>query len=588
MYLPRRCPAPLGRAAALLLAVLLCSLYPPARAAGDEVDAYALRQIHRHHIPGLSLAIVRDGRVVKAAGYGLANVELGARATPRTVYGLASMSKQFAAAAILLLVQDGKVSLGAPVSAYLRGTPAAWNAITVRHLLTHTSGLPREGIQTTDKTGRADFTRDELWTAAQGVALQAAPGERFAYSNLGYNLLALIVERVSGKAYGDFLQARIFGPLGMHSTRVNDLYVPIPHRAAGYSWVQGHLRIAEPTSPTLYFGAGAIASTVIDLAKWDAALYSDRILTADSRRQMTLGALLNSGRPADYGFGWFVDSLQGHARTFHDGQLAGFRTYIARFPADRLTLIVLTNLGTLGNPGSIADGIARHYLPGLADYLDAPVESRVGNPQARSPGANGAAALAELTGRYEYAENRMLTVGVAKGRLVAHLPDSESDIYTRLSDSVFVCREESTRLTFQRKPNGEVNGIDVQVIDGRRMIPRIGPLPRTLTATADPNLARSGAILAVLKAIAQGGKAVNEVKGITAGARADFAGSEPDLAGVDSTTYLGERDVSGLVRHGAAVARVIFYQWKASAAARYIQVYLTADGLVADEDVVDE
>src|SRR5262249_48001523 len=155
---------------------------------------------------GLSLAILKDGRLIKSAGYGYANIELKVRATPRTVYELASMSKQFAAAAVLVLAQEGKVDIEAPIGKYLDGTPETWKLITVRHLLSHTSGLQREAIQTTNKNARADFTRDELLKAAVQLPLQAAPGERFSYSNLGYNLLAMIVEKVSGKAYGDFLE----------------------------------------------------------------------------------------------------------------------------------------------------------------------------------------------------------------------------------------------------------------------------------------------------------------------------------------------------------------------------------------------
>ncbi len=556
----------------------------------DTVDDYLRRQIRKRHIPGLSLAIVKDGRVVKAAGYGLANVELGARATPQTVYCLASMSKQFAAAAIMLLVQDGKVSLDAPIGTYLEGTPDGWKAIAVRRLLTHTSGLPREGITTTDKTGRADFTREEVWKAAIALPLENAPGEKYSYSNLGFNLVAMIVEKVSGSSYGDFLQARIFGPLGMRSTRLNDYHVVVPNRASGYVWSPNGLRIAEQTSPTRYFGAGAILSTVLDLAKWDAALYSDKLLSAESRKQMWLATKLNGGRTAGYGFGWEVGSLHGHARVAHDGLLAGFRTYIARFLNDRLTLIVLTNQGSLPDPGSIANGVAREYFPDLTDYLaDAGGKLEAGGTGAPSPPHLKPAALSALAGRYEYSNNRMLTVEAAKGRLLAHLPGSENDFCSPLSDSVFVCPEEALRLTFLRTPAGEVSGIEVQEYDSKRRIPRIGPLPNTLTPAADPDPARTATILAILKAISQGGNAVQEAKGLSDGARADFSGPSEELEGVASIAYLAERDVMDmkLTRHAGRVAKVVYYQWKADKALRYIQVYLTPNGQVTDEDVVE-
>ena len=575
---------------ACLSAVLLLVLCPILKARGDTIDDFVRRQIRKRHIPGLSLAIVKDGRVVKAAGYGFANVELHAKATPQTVYELASMSKQFAAAAILLLTQDGKVEIGGPISRYLAGTPDAWKAITVRHLLTHTSGLAREGIQTTDKTGRADFSRDEMWKSATALPLQSKPGERFSYSNLGYNLLAMIVEKVSGKSYGDFLQERIFGPLGMKSTRVNDLREVLPNRACGYVWSQGRLRIGEPTSPTLYFGAGAIVSTVLDLAKWDAALYTDRILNAESRKQMAEAIKLNSGRTSAYGFGWFIGSLHGHQRISHDGLLSGFRTYITRFVNDRLTLILLTNQSSLNDPGVIANGIAREYFPDLTDYLaDAGDGRESGSTLDQSPPKLKPEALAALTGRYEFQNNLMLTVGMAKGKLLAHLPGTENDVYIPLSDSVFICPEEATRLAFLKSASGDVSEIEVQEYDSKRKIPRIGPLPHTVTPNADPDPARTATILTALKALSQGGKPVQESKSITTGARADFASPEADLAGLDSIHYVAERPVAEgkLTRHGGKVSRVLYYQWKTPKTVRYIQVYLTADGLVADEDVVD-
>ncbi|HLJ53719.1 MAG TPA: serine hydrolase domain-containing protein [Chthonomonadaceae bacterium] len=574
---------------ALLLA---CStaLGAASAARADAIDDYMRRQVRKHHIPGLSLAVVKDGKVIKAAGYGFANIEDRARATPQTVYGLASMSKQFAAAACMLLVQDGKVSLDAPISTYLPGTPDAWKEIKVRHLLSHTSGLPREGMRTEPKTGRDDFSREELWSAAIKLPLQSKPGDRYSYSNLGFNLVALIVEKVSGKSYGDFLQARIFGPLGMKSTRVNDYRTPIANRACGYDWTANGLRIADPTSPTLYCGAGAIVSTVLDLARWDAALYTDKLLTAESRRQMWQATRLNGGRTANYGFGWMVGSLHGHAQVAHDGLLAGFRTYITRFLNDRLTVIVLTNLGNLPGPDYIADGVARTYFPDITDYL---TEAGTG---ANAVGSGGEAprikpeALAALAGRYEYANNRMLTIEVSKGRLLAHLPGSDNDIYTPLSENVFVCDEEATRLTILWDASGEPSQIEIQEYDSKRKIARIGPLPHLLKPAPDPDTARTAAILEALKAIAAGGKPVADSKALTPGAKDDFAPGEADLAGLQAIAYLGERDIaaSKLTRHGGAIAKVLYYQWKTDKATRYLQVYLTAGGLVTDEDVVDD
>ena len=396
---------------------------------------------------------------------------------------------------------------------------------------------------------------------------------------------------MSGKSYGDFLQARIFGPLGMRSSRLNDYHDIVPRRACGYIWTQSGLRIADQTSPTLYFGAGAILLTVLDLAKWDAALYTDKLLSAESRRQMWQVTKLDGGRTAGYGFGWEVGSLHGHARVAHDGLLAGFRTYIERFLNDRLTIVVLTNLGSLPDPGTIANGVAREFFPDLTDYLtDAGTGRAAGGSSNSSAPHLTTAALTALTGRYEYSNNRMFTVETARGRLLAHLPGSESDVYTPISDSVFVCDEEATRLAFVRTKSGEVSQIEIQEYDSKRRIPRIGPLPHSLTPTADPDPARTANVLSALKALSQGGQAVKDAKGITDGMRADFSTAEPDLAGIEAITFLGQRDIADkkLTRHGGAIAKLLYYRWKTDKAMRYIQIYLTAGGLVTDEDVVED
>jgi len=574
----------------LAATVLLISIIVrPAHA--DTIDDFIKRQIRKRHIPGLSLAILKDGHVLKMAGYGYANLELRAKATPQTVYELASMSKQFCAASILLLKQDGKIDLDAPISTYLDGTPDSWKAIKVRHLLTHTSGLPREGIKTSDKTGRADYTHDEMLKSAAAMKLEAEPGERYSYSNLGYNLLAMIVEKASGKSYGEFLEQRIFGPLKMTASRVNDLHSIIPNRACGYVWSQGRVKIGESTSPTLYFGAGAIVSTVQDLAKWDAALYSDKLLNADTRKQMVTLTRLKSGRNAYYGFGWFLGSLHGHARMSHDGLLSGFRTYITRFTDEHLTIILLTNQSSLSDPAVIANGIARDFLPDITDYLaDAGDGKEHGSTLDQPPSRLKPAVLTALTGRYEYQNNQMLTVEADRGRLLAHLAGADSDTYVPLSDHVFVCAEEATRMNFIKGPNGEVSEIEIQEYDGKRKIPRIGPLPHSVAAVPDPDPARTAKVLAILQALSQGGKAVQDTPGLTSGAKSDFADAEADLEGIKSITYVTERDLPDrkLVRHNGRIEKVLYYQWKTGKATRYIQVYLTKDGLVTDEDVVED
>ncbi|MCW3054643.1 MAG: penicillin-binding protein, partial [Chthonomonadales bacterium] len=319
----------------------------------DSIDRYIETQLKKRHIPGLSLAVVRDGKVIKAKGYGFANLELRAHATPATVYQVGSVSKQFAASAIMLLVQEGKVGLDDKLSKYLPSAPDSWKEITLRHLLTHTSGLPREGQRPT-KGERADYTDAELVQSASALLLLSPPGEKYSYSNVGFNLLGMVVAKASGQNYADFLQKRFFKPLGMTATRVNDPIAFLPNRASAYQWAGGAFYGSDFVSPTWYAGAGAIVSTVLDLAKWDAALNTEFPLTEASRKQMWTPMTLKNGKPSDYGFGWRLSPYKGHADIHHDGIVNGFHSEIDRFVDDHLTVIVLVNLIGLSNPERIA------------------------------------------------------------------------------------------------------------------------------------------------------------------------------------------------------------------------------------------
>ncbi len=208
---------------------------------GDEIDDYIQAEITKRHIPGVSLAVVKQGKVVKAKGYGLANVELNVSATPDTVYKIGSVSKQFLATGIMLLVQDGKLKVGDPIGSYLEGTPEAWKDITIRHLLTHTSGLPRKAPGFEDLKIQSDA---ELIKTAYSQKLGFAPGEKWRYCNLGYFALAEIIRKVSGKPWGEFMRERVFAPLDMKSTRVTTVRDIVPNRADGYYW-RGHLENDE-------------------------------------------------------------------------------------------------------------------------------------------------------------------------------------------------------------------------------------------------------------------------------------------------------------------------------------------------------
>jgi CubicO group peptidase (beta-lactamase class C family) len=318
------------------LAVLAAA--PPA-AAQRTVDEYIKKAMKESEIPGLSLAVLKNGKIIKAAGYGVSDLETGVPATTQTVYKAASISKQFIAAAVMLLAQDGKLSLDDSAAKYLASAPESWKGITIRRLLTHTSGLTRDP---TDYEPYRERPIADVIQSAYSLPLVFQPGERFQYSNLGYYILAEIISKASGKPWNIFIAERLFAPAGMTSTRLTSTTDIVPHRASGYKptdtggMIRGEEWIAVRPS-------GAFLSTVLDLAKWDAFLDGKSPLTGASLREMWTPVTLASGAKADYGFGWYVNSYFGRARIHHDGQYPGFRADFERFPDDKLSVIVLTN-----------------------------------------------------------------------------------------------------------------------------------------------------------------------------------------------------------------------------------------------------
>lgn len=341
----------------LVALVLLLTLTSAVQA--DKVDDYLKREMERQHVPGVSVVVIKDGKIIKAEGYGLANVELNVPARPDTVYKIGSVSKQFIATGVLLLVQDGKISLDDNISKFLEGTPDTWKPITVRHLLTHTSGIIREapGFDPLKIQKDADVIK-----TAYSLPLRFAPGEKYEYCNVGYFSLAEIISKVSGKSWPDFLHERVFAPLEMNATRATNMIEMVPNRANGYIWRDGKLQNAS-----IYFAvrpSGAFLSSVLDLAKWDAALESGKVLKQATLDQAWTPVKLNNGTTHPYGFGWELTPIAGHKRINHGGSLPGFRAQMARFVDDKLTVIVLTN-GDNANAGGLTNGVANFYIPGL-------------------------------------------------------------------------------------------------------------------------------------------------------------------------------------------------------------------------------
>lgn len=338
------------------------------------------------YIPGLAVGVYRRGQILLAKGYGLANVELGVSVKPETVFQTGSVGKQFVSAAVMMLVEEGKVSLDDSITRYFPDAPAAWKPILVKNLLSHTSGLAEyESEERTQPTGpfymRLDFTEDELVTKIETLPIESAPGEKWDYRNTNYFLLGVLIHKVTGKKYNEFLDERIFKPLGMTSTRLDNQSDIIPNRAAGYELHDGQLQNQSWVSPTFNSTAdGTLYSTVLDLAKWDAALYGTQLLKQSSLDRMGTIYPLNDGKPnpAGYGFGWMIGTQNNHKRIEHGGAWQGYTCRISRYPDDDLTVVVLTNLDAdHANVGPIA-----HVIAGLADTPLLPAKlSPIPDPQ---------------------------------------------------------------------------------------------------------------------------------------------------------------------------------------------------------------
>lgn len=347
-----------------------------ATASADDVDDSLNAEIARRHIPGLSLAVVHKGEVVKLAAYGKANVELDVAATPRTMFQIQSVTKPFTATAVLMLVEEGKLSLDDPVGKHLEGTPEAWKGVTLRHLLGHTSGI-KDFINEPTASLRLDVTEQEVLEATAPRDMNFQPGEKYAYSNTNYHLLAMVIRKVTGKSYGEFLKGRVFEPLGMSDTRVNDLSAVIPHRANGYRWRGGSLHNGDYVADSiLSYGGGGIVSTAADLAKFAAALRTEKLLKKASLEEAWTGLKLNDGSTSSYGLGWGLAAADGRRTVNHSGShMTGFTSYLAYHRDDDLAVVVLTNAGH-GNPGRIARRVAGHYVPSLAPQPAKPIEDR--------------------------------------------------------------------------------------------------------------------------------------------------------------------------------------------------------------------
>lgn len=332
-------------AAALASACIVVCEPPTDAAIASAADKLAAQTLAETGAVGLSVAVARHGRVILSKGYGLAEVEHDVKATADSMFRMGSITKQFTAAAIVRLVEQGKIGLDDPIAKHVHGYNTQGREITIRHLLTHTSGIKsytKVRRIMVDEPER-EFSRQEILDMVQNEPLEFEPGTRFEYSNTGYFLLGMVIENVSGKQYCSYLQDEFFAPLGLTRTRCDSNLEIIKGRAQGYTIAGDELVNDRGLATGTSFAAGGLLASAHDLVVWADALAAGKVVSPASYKQMSTPFALAGGAVSGYGFGLFIDSLDGHARIQHGGDIFGFNAMLARFPDDDVTVAVMSN-----------------------------------------------------------------------------------------------------------------------------------------------------------------------------------------------------------------------------------------------------
>jgi CubicO group peptidase (beta-lactamase class C family) len=427
---------------------------PSARQIAAKVDEYMKSAVEVERFSG-SILVARDGKVIVSKSYGMANVELDVPNKPNTVFRLASITKQFTASAIMMLQERGKLNTGDSICKHLTDCPAVWQPITIRHLLTMTSGIAGASLTEIGPPRGLPVPHDQWLEATKKKPLAFTPGEMFRYNNSGYTLLGLIIERVSGKSYGEFLQENIFTPLGMKQTGYEDPRRIIKNRATGYRQLPGDPITNVPYAEIFaLYAAGGIYSTTEDMLLWDKTLYTEKILTRKSIDEMfTPFKEMLPGK--SYAYGWWTSKKFDRQEIAHGGNLAGFITYIARFPSERVTVIVLSNNGR-GSSGKISNVLS-------AIVFGAPYEI----PRERKAIAVATSVLDKYVGQYRIQlPPTNFTITNENGKLMA-LRDAEPKVEMFAeSETKFFLKNEDVQFTFVKNANGEVTGLIVDQGDG--------------------------------------------------------------------------------------------------------------------------
>ncbi len=427
---------------------------PSTREIKAKVDEYMKAAVEFERFSG-SILIAKDGKPIVSKGYGMANIEFDAPNNPNTVFRLASVSKHFTAAAIMILQERGKLNVTDLACKHLAECPAAWQTITIRHLLTNTHGIPGISALEIGSLRGLPIPMDQWYEVTSKKPLEYTPGEKFKYLGSGYTLLGFIIERVSGKSYGEFMQENIFTPLGMKRTGYEDPLRIIKNRAIGYKQLQGDPITNVPYREIIrMYAGGGIYSTSEDMLIWDNALYTEKLLSKKSIDEMSTPFRdMVPGR--GYAYGLWINQQFGRRRIAHGGNATGFITYFARYPEDRVTVIVLSN-NQSGSAGKINDILSAitfgkpYEIPKERKAITVAtsvLEKYVGEYQAQFPPTNYKITIEN--GKLMFQE-----IDFLKAEMFA---ESETDFFLKAADM---------RIKFIKDANGTVTGFIVDQGDG--------------------------------------------------------------------------------------------------------------------------
>jgi CubicO group peptidase (beta-lactamase class C family) len=566
----------------------------PSSRSGATVDETVLSEIKKRHVSGLSLAIIEDGKIVKAQGYGTTEKGGQTAVTANTLFQAGSISKPVSALGALRLVQEGKLALGEDVNTKLITWKVPENEftkdrkVTLRGLLSHTAGLTVHGFPgyATDEPRPTvvQILDGAKPTNTSPIRVDILPGSQWRYSGGGYTIMQQLVVDVTGKPFPQYMDEAVLGPLHMKESTFGQ---PLPDEKAKLT-ATGHTQDRNPVKGRWHIypemAAAGLWTTPSDLARF--AIGVQEALAGKSAKTLSpaMARQMLTEEKNNYGLGVNVEGSGTALRFGHGGRDQGFDARLVAYAETGQGAAIMINANdNSGMQSRILEAIAREYRwPDYPTY----------NPEKHALVHIAQEDLHAYTGRYEFANNRMLTFGADGGHLLTLVDGLLDEEFVPVADNRFRSAHQDVQITFIKDGDGKVSGFVWNEGGKERKVPRIGPLFHSLKPQIDPDPARTGKVVAALKALSQGGKAIADSPLLTPGARADFGtgGTSRDLANIESIVFLADPDVSGrkIERHKGDVSRVLHYRLVNDKGDRLILVYVTADGLITDYDIVED